>query len=533
MSEVKALEQAYKELHIKRWSYELLDNNKADVDINMSLQALPKSEIWAARAIAKKFQNYLTYDPQEIQWYFWNGRIHKPCVGESLVIKIIKEYYDATVTAIQILEGQIADAVAKQTDKEKQEDMKKALNFKLKAYKSFRNELAKSAGHKSLLANLKTEVNVPAEYYTNDRRWFVFENGVYDMEDVRKTKKFTRLEHDASRPVYREWLVKEEIGASHEHLDNFIQNSLQDESQGHFFQKVIATACMGLTAETRSIVSLQGAPHSGKSMILRALNRFSGENTFVKEPARSAIVKTQMGVKPEHARHEMRDARIAAFTEIQDELDREFLLKYSGMDKCASEEKYKMNTSWYPQGVIFLISNHEANIDKSDDAVFDRLKPINFPYTFTNMPAWGNNHVVDVDLEDKIVEQGPGFLEWLKEGYLLALEEGWDCSESMDHIKYKESAQSDEVANYLEDRLKNKVLIEDENAPAYKCVTATELYTDYKAWHKHSGSGALIQRKELVKKAQQKYQTTDTGAVKFKGLLLAEDSDTKLFQKFN
>jgi phage/plasmid-associated DNA primase len=528
--EAEALEKASKELRLNDWAYELLGNAKADIGINESLKHLPKSELWAARAIADKFKNYLTYDPSENQWYFWNGRIHRPCVKEVLVTQIVKKYFDATLLAIQIVEGQI-DLYNENKAEDDPKRIKSAA--KLKEYKWFRDSIAKSSGIAALVTSLKTEVNVSDDHYSNDRRWFVFENGVYDMEDVRKTRQFTRLEHDASRPVYREWLVTEQPGASHEHLDQFIQNSIEDESQGRFFQKIVATACMGITAETRSIVSLQGAPHSGKSMILRAMNRFTRENTFVREPARSAIVKSQQGVKPEHARHEMRDARIAAFTEIQDELDREFILKYSGMDKCSSEEKYKMNVSWYPQGIVFLISNHEANIDKTDEAIFDRLKPINFPYTFTQLPAYGNNHVVDTELENKIVSQGSGFLEWMKEGYLAALEQGWDCSESMDRIKYNESAESDEVTHYLADRLKNKVLIEDFEAPAYKCVTATELYIDYKAWHSYAGSGKPLMRKELVKKVQIKYSTTDSGAVKFIGLILEVDADHKFAQKFN
>lgn len=514
--ETSTLKAHYTEgLKLYSWSRDLIEHDKNDkgatFNIHGALEALPKSELYAGRAIAAKFKNYLTYNPETSQWYFWDGKIHRPCVGDGIVKKIAKIYFDVTMQGLDTIDTYIKKAIDDAADPVKE---KAAWDYRLKDYKDFRDFLSKAAGHNAIVSILKTEVDVASDHFSNDRRWFVIENGVYDMDDVRKTGVFTRLEHDPARPVYRMWNLTEEVGASHDALDKFTSESIEDASQAAFFQKIVGTACMGITTDTRSVVSLQGAPNSGKSMFIRVMTAFGKD--FKAAPQRGAI--TRGGKNPEHSRNPMKGARFISFTEITDRLDREFFLKFSGGDEITSEEKYVNNTGWFPEGVMFLFSNKGMNIDKSDKATFDRIKPIHFPYTF--MKGSIDGHELDTELESKIIAQGSGFLEWLKAGYLAGLAEGFDCSDSMDALKRGERDDDDDVALFLQSRIgEGKEFIEDKTAHIKNCLSVQDLYFSYKQWvGSYSGEKPMM-RKDFTERVALHYPKQKYTSFHFTGLV--------------
>lgn len=505
--ETDALGKALLELNAQNWNKDLVGSANG-FHIKKAFDTLPKTEVRAAEAIAAKFQGYLSYNPDLDQWYFWDGRIHRPCVGDGLVKKAITEFYKQHYAAINSIELFIGNKQSDLSDEDRS-----IYKNRLKDYKKFRDSISKASGISSIARLLEHMLDVASDHYDDDRQWFVVENGVYDMKAVRETREFNLLPHDRHRSVYRMWNLREEVGASHSALDKFTSQSIEDEGQAKFLQKIIGTALMGTTPGTRSIVSAQGAMRSGKSMLLRVIDRIGKD--FKAEPQRGAIIRG--GKNPEHARYPMRDARFVGFTEITDKLDREFILKYSGGDQITSEDKYIKNKAWVPQGVIFLFSNEGMNIDKTDAATYGRIKPIHFPHTFEVASPTG--HELDEKLEDKIVEQRAGFLEWIKEGFLMGLEEGFDCTDSMEALKRGERDEEDEAFIYLQDRMDQGVLYElPHDAPQSHSVTYVELYADYRMWHKHSGSGVELKRAELVKKVQPRYGKSSSGAKRFVGL---------------
>lgn len=513
--ETQALKQAVNQLNIIEWPYEILGVTAATVgqlEFGKALKKFPKTEKRGAEIIQKKFKNYLSYNAATDVWYFWNGRIHKPTESHVLVRQIVEIFHEALSGAMDLIDDLAESLVAQSPDNEKTAK-RKELRGKTSEHRYLRDSIARSGGITSMVKMLETHVNIPGDYFANDTRWFVVQNGVFDMDDVRKTREWKLLPHDGSRPVYREWKFKYNPGSTHEHLDHFLETSIEDESQARFLQKILGTAVFGTRPDegTRSFVSIQGKPRSGKSMILRVLNAFCEENTFVREPQVSAII--QRGKNPEHGRNPMKEARIAAFTEVTERLERMFMLKFSGGDKCTSEDKYIKNSSWYPQGVIFLFSNHGANIDKTDKATYDRLKPINFPHQFELPPFDDGVHTLDPQLQDKIVSQGSGFLEWLMEGFIRGLEEDFYCSESMERLKQGERDEQDEVGIYLADRIEKKYYSVEPGIPSYRYASLTTAYTDYKLWHGQNGSGHPASRSQFRDRLAQYYPFEPIDAV--------------------
>lgn len=509
--ETNALGSVLSELGAFNWPLDLngVENGKA-LNIKQAFNALPKTETVAAEFIAKKLRGYLSYNALNTTWYLWDQKIHKPCVGSSIVKKVVREFFKQHSTAINHLEEQIWNDNVVTDEKERDRYL-----ARLSKYKTFRDFISRDAGKAAITRELETLLDIASDHFDDDTRWFVVENGVYDMEDVRETGEFKLLPHDRHRPVYRMFNLIEEVGARHTALDKFTSESIEDKGQARFFQKIMGTALMGMTTDTRSIVSMQGAPNSGKSMILRVLNAFARE--FVATPSKEAIIHN--GRNPYHARYKMRTARVAGFTEVTDRLTRDFILQYSGGDEYEVEEKYVAGGQVKPQGIIFLFSNHGVNMDKKDKATYDRLKPINFPHTFEVASLTG--HELDKKLESNIITERAGFLEWIKEGYLMGLAEGFDCTDSMEALKRGErDSEEDDFAAYIEDRFENGVLFNSDD-PNQWCKLS-QLHLDYSTWHKSFGSQKLLGRNTFGGLVAQKWSKGGNNDRYFVGLALAD-----------
>ncbi len=536
-TETSILENTYADLDISNWFRTLLGQGtpaqpKDVTDLeSLSLNAvednLPRTELLGAMAIQTRFKNRLTYVAKTDTWYLWDGRIHTPCVGDGAALKVTTQLFFAVTDALAIvkkkLELQAAHMKASGTqnaDTEARKIMKK-WDTEWKDFRNFRDDLTKDRVQRSVTSQLKRLLDVGNDHYesnpdADDRRYFVIENGVYDMEAVRRDHRFDLLPHDASRHVYRMWNLSEAVGAEAPDLYHFLETSIADASQARFFSKAVALACMGAPTTTRTILSLQGARHSGKSMINRVLNKIVDRDTFVVEPDRAAVV--DRAAKKSHARYPMREARYLAFAEIVDELDREFILKYTGGDKYDVEQKYVAADQVYPQGIMFFVSNHPLNVDKTDEAMFERVAPINFPRTFD-----GLENPVDVDLENKIVAAGSGFLEWMKASYLAYLAEGLDKSDSMEALKLAEREDEYSVFQFVKDRIESGLLKESREAETKDCISVVELFVSYKNWYVEMDvpHSKRLKRGEFVKEISRVYPKDSYQKVHFSGLVLA------------
>lgn len=536
-TENEILDQTRTELSLgKGWAIDLISNpniklknspNPGELDLEKAADYLPRTELIAAKAIASKFQNRLTYVNADKTWYLWDGKIHRPCVGDAVALKVINDLFDAEVLALDWIKGRIENlamgiAAAGTGDaKADAAKMRKTYDTVWGKHRTFRDNLATDRTMKAVVNIMKRLMDVTDDHYAShneeadDRRYFVINNGVYDMEAVRRDRRFDLLPHDPSRAVYRMWNLTEEVGTDYPELKYFLSTSIADTSQSVFFSKAVALACMGAPTTTRIIVSVQGARRSGKSMINRILTTVGGkESGFVEEPDRAAIVAN--AGKKTHARYPMRHARYIGFTEIVDELDREFVLKYTGGDKYEVEQKYVAATQVYPQGVIFMASNHAVNVDKTDEAMFERVSPIYFPNTYD-----GLENTEDKDLQKKIEANRAGFLEWMKWSYLEYLEKGLDKSDSMEALKLAEREDEYSVMQYIKDRSESGLLKTDYEADVKDCVSVVDLFKNYLAWCKDLDVPASkrLKRKEFSIEVSRKYPKESYQKVHFHGLV--------------
>ncbi|WP_457950415.1 primase-like DNA-binding domain-containing protein [Pseudarthrobacter sp. alpha12b] len=531
MNETTALQNLYVELHLDRWFEELL-GQKADYssfNIHKAEASLPRTEIRAAKAIRDMFETRLSYIPTENRWYLWNGKVHAPCDGDGVAIEAVKYYYKAMADALEFIKSHfetLAQHAASSGSASAKEDAAKirALYDKgeIKKHKSFRDRISTEAGINAVARLLKTELNVPSNHFADDRRWMVIENGVYDLDAVRRDKRFDLLPHDPSRAVYRMLNAEERPGSGYGDLVRFLEQSIADKGQARFYSKAVAWALFGVTdVATKTIVSVQGATNSGKSMMNRVMEDIA--ESFYAEPKSEAIELYAKGSKS-HARHEMQKARYVAFTEVQGQLDKGFVLQYSGGDMIDSEQKYVNAVKWRPQGLMFFVSNDGMKIDTVAPEVYARVAPVNFPHQYhraEDAKLNGSTYIQDEGLEGRLKANRSGTLEWLKASYLAYLDEGLALTDSMRALKLATRDDSSNAIEFLNEMKDAERYLIDTEAPKSQFIKISEAHTDYVSWCKDHGytSKQILTQRVFSKHIQTQHPEANSGGRRFDALV--------------
>jgi|GEM_PF-4499230 len=428
-----------------------------DTKLQMAVLSLPKTERKAAEILADLVGERLHYIEETDTWYVWDGRVHVPSKGRGIPYAVLRDFYRALVDALADVKKTAQNDLRSTADHEGRKvdpkEMKAAYTDLFREARAIRERLAQEAGISAVSRLLAQEVAVSPEHFHDDSRWIVTRNGVYDMDDVRARRVWKLLPHDPSRNVWRFIDVEDdpERTTYNSAFVRWLNTSVEDKAQGDFLLKALSAALLGGHGNTRRIVSIQGKPSSGKSMMLNVFDKLCEGTGYFATPSTDAIVKG--GRNPEHARWDMAGARIIAFSEVRQELDQTFLLKFSGGDAFGVDRKYVTGGSRKPQGIVFIANNTSLNVDKSDKAMKDRLAPIHFPHSFEpGHPVYPR----DVGLQDAILSDLPGLMAILREAYLRFLtdQDGGEVlpltAAQIERVRAEE-AEEDVLGEFLDD----------------------------------------------------------------------------------
>lgn len=438
----------------KEVALELLQVKDLSYAINLDLTAktLPKTERKAAEILKDLVGDRVHYIEATQTWYVWNGRVHAPHEGSGVPYQLVKTLYDGLTQALQVVKLSVKNALESQANHEgegiPEKAFKRAYTDRYAEARGIRDRLASEAGIRAVGRILANELAVPADYFHDDSRWFVVRNGVYDLQAVERERRWELLPHDPSRPVWRYVDVDDDPDRTtyNAAFVRWMNSSVEDAEQAEFLLKALAAALMGARGDTARVVSIQGKPSSGKSMLLNVFEKLCSGTGYFATPSPDAIVKG--GRNAEHARWDMAGARIVAFSEVRQELDHTFLLKFSGGDAFSVDRKYMVGGSRKPQGIIFIANNTTLNVDKSDPAMKRRVAPVHFPHSFMpNDPIYPR----DPQLQADILSDLQGLLVLLREGYLRFLNdpEVLPLTSAMSDRIDNEAQQEDELGEFL------------------------------------------------------------------------------------
>ena len=534
MGETEILGELYKELRLDLWWHDLLgqkDPRFESFDLDKAIDTLPRTEVKAAEAVHAKFKNVLSYTEARNQWYLWDGRIHTPCGGDGIAIKVAKLYYKAMADGLDFIKMYLEKEAAKMEASNADDAKEKAKKIRqmydkgeIAKHKAFRDRVSGDAGLNALIRTMKTECDVASDYYDNDQRWFVMKNKVLDLEELVKGR-WVCLPHDPSRNVTKyfdaDYQERREDMPNYGYWDTFLENSIPDQEARDYLQKVVGAAFMG-ESKLRTILNLHGPPGSGKSVFVNTFFKLgNGGAGYVCMPDSKAIIKVS---GQNFEQDSFKGRRFYGISEppMNDPIDNEFLKKLTGDEWVETRTLNVKSAGWVPQGVPFVATNKALKINTRDKAIVGRVQMVEFPVEFEKDHPDPKRRKVQ-NLEELIMQDRERVLEWLIQGMLRYINiDGRQLSPPASVLKLQSEVvtEASTALRFMEEYIQDGLIEIDFNQPTEYFLPVKDAYQRYQNWVVMSGEKHPLTLRFFAQDIENRYDGSirEKGVQRFKGL---------------
>lgn len=525
LNETDIYQNTYIELGLDNWFKELLGQpfTYTNFKIDKAFDSVPRTELTTANAIADKYANRLTYVPTTQTWYIWNGTIHVPCDDDGIALKIVQSYFYTLRDAVAFIASAIDleyQHIKTSSNKDALKEAtayKKSMDYELNKHRSFRDKVATDRTQKSLVAILKRTLDVSRDHYEHDNNFLVVRNGVIDIAQFKAEGKPTLLPHDPARAVYRYFDADFDETAQAPQWKKFLETSIIDADTAALLQKGVGAA-FAATYKPRVMFNLLGAPASGKSLFLSVFNKLGQDYSVM--PNNQAIQVS--GNDTNFFQESMRGARFIGFSEVQGKkaLDDGFIKGIMGGDEQKTRTLHARERGWVPQGVMFVASNMALKVDFRDDATFNKILPIPFPWSFTDIDP---EHKLDRDLEDKVLAERNGVLIWVLQGMKKFWEEGAAATEASMRAMDTNKVANSYALQFMQELIDLNLITEsDPYGTKTDFIKMGDAYTAFKFWADGQGVKNVTGKQtfnEDIKKAY--HGECLSGGKRFSGLVMS------------
>jgi len=260
----------------------------------------------------------------------------------------------------------------------------------------------------------------------------------------------------------------------------FLEEVLPDPAMRDYLQRLVGYTLTGEPVE-RALVILHGPGGTGKSKLIEVLTTLFGDygTTAADSLFRS---KRDLPAGVSNDLNDLKGARLASVSELDAgiRMDEALVKRLTGFDTITSRGLYEENTTWRPQCVIWLATNHHFRITSDDNAIWQRLKII-------PMEQEISEDAKDPHLLKRLIAERDGILNWMLEGLQNYRKVGLKSPMGSDEALAKYKAEQDLVGQFISDMITEGWLTEGEGEFAPK----TQVLAGYQAWSKDQGEFAL------------------------------------------
>lgn len=519
MGEVEVLKELFAEKRIDLWWKDLIGQDLksfSEFDFDKAEKTLPTSEIYASNVVHDKFGGVFSYVEHRKTWYLWNGIIHTPCDGTNILEKVVTEFYYSYRKALEILdqavEKKVSELKKSSADDASGEELAskfgKLIDKKFSKARRFEERLGTNAGVLAISRRLQVDFTVGREYYEKDQRWFVFKNGVMDVEQFKSGDYNCVYSHDPNRNVTK-YFDAEVTGQNLGYWDNFLERSIPDDDSRLFLQKVVGAAFMGVS-KTRMIVNLFGPPGSGKSTFMDAINKLGQEGVkYCIALDKNAITKSTDQVN--FGQNDCRGRRFISISEPdhRNPIDDDFLKNYTGDENVTTRTLHAAFESWTPQGIMFIASNAPLRINTRDLAIVDRLHMIEFPQSYQPQPGEEENENNET-IESKLYRDRSRILEWILEGMKAYVDDSmkWFAPQKVIEHRGTIVASASVALRWVEDMINEGYLeIDTYNKKYQRCISVNDAYSRFRIWKSFNGEKSSLSKSFFEEDITKKYFT--------------------------
>jgi putative DNA primase/helicase len=320
-------------------------------------------------------------------------------------------------------------------------------------------------------ASVMPELNITANDVDKDPWAFNVENGTIDLRtgEFREHRredmitKIARVTYDAAAdcPVWKQFI--REIMDYNTELIGFLQTA----------------AGWALTGDTSEQVMfiLFGSGANGKSTFLNTVMNLLGDYAI------AASTETFMKKNGEQISNDIARLRGTRFvttveTEQGKRLSEPLIKQITGNDVMTARFLYGEFFDFTPTFKIFMATNHKPTIKGTDYGIWRRIKLIPFTTTISRDKQ-------DKHLEEKLLREGPGILNWLIEGVKRWFAEGLAEPMAIRNATEEYRDEMDVLGSFIKE-----CCIQGPGAS----IRARELFRAYQEWCEENNEHAFSER---------------------------------------
>lgn len=236
-------------------------------------------------------------------------------------------------------------------------------------------------------------------------------------------------------------------------------------------QRLLGYTLTGRVTEEVLVICI-GYGSNGKSVFSNVIARIMGGYSRTAPPSLLTVRRSD-DASPRNDLAALAGARYVSISELQagDRLDEQVVKLLAGREPISARFLHKEFFEFLPTFTAWLRTNHKPIITGEDHGIWRRLVVLPFDRTFTDGEK-------DPFLEDKLMEESDGILQWMLEGVRMYLKDGLKLSPRIKAEVAKYRSDSDMLGEFLSDKT-------TPNATAK--VNQVQMYAAWRSWCEESG----------------------------------------------
>lgn len=276
-----------------------------------------------------------------------------------------------------------------------------------------------------------------------------------------------------TRMIPHDW----HMGARRVAWENFLEEVLPDAEVRAFVQRALGYSLLGHTREQCFFI-LHGTGCNGKSVFLNAIKAVLGDDYARQADPECFMAGLSPSTRNDLAR--LQGVRFVTAVESGDghRLDESIIKSITGGDAVQARFLYREFFEFVPQFKLWMATNHPPRIRGTDHAIWRRVMLVPFAVTIPDDKR-------DPALQDRLLGEAEGILDWLVEGCVAYCKHGLDPPPPVRSATQAYRDSEDMVGQFLADRA---VL-----APNAQCAKKA-MYADYTQWCERNGERPVSQR---------------------------------------
>jgi len=415
-----------------------------------------------AKLFAAKYQGQFMYVWELSHWYKWSEIIWRECLAgeETAAAKVISDLIaDTAVIALK-------------------EDSQNARPLLMHALK------AQNSPHiKSMVELARSEPFMSERDASNlnkDHFLLGVKNGVVDL------RLGSLVNPDPKMLITKQCHANFIKNSDCDLWIQFLNQIFYDQETIDAIQRIIGYTFTGSTTEEIMIIC-HGYGANGKSVMSNVLQKIAGDYG---KTGSSNLLKARKdddtGPRPDIA--SLSGARFVSVNEMQsgDRLDEQAVKILASREKISARHLYQNEFSYTPTAVIWLKTNHKPIIKGEDDGIWRRLVLLPFERKFAE-------HERDRNLEEKLLAQADGILEWIIAGAVKWYASGLKLSPQIISQSAQYRTESDLLGQFFEDAI---------NVDTSSRSLDSAVYCEYTRWCTLNGTRALAKKRFTQKLAE-------------------------------